>query len=104
MLGTRPVLDPRGLGRAQEKREPSANLGAWMSPAYRGMRSTSELPPATTDRFGGSTGTGLTYALSASHSLSFDQRLSFCVPLTAIASAFRCPTSTTRRFPRVTPV
>jgi hypothetical protein len=70
----------------------------------RCMRSGSELPPATTDRFGGSTGTGLAYALSASHSLSFDHRLRARAPLTAIASAFRCPTRTTRRLPRVTPV
>jgi SMP-30/Gluconolactonase/LRE-like region len=40
----------------------------------------------------------------ASHSRSFDHRLRVCAPLTAIASAFRCPTSTTKRFPRVTPV
>ena len=36
--------------------------------------------------------------------LNFDQRLRVRAPLTAIASALRCPTSTTRRLPRVTPV
>ena len=39
-----------------------------------------------------------------SHSRSFDHRRLARLPLTAIASAFRCPTSTTRRLPRVTPV
>jgi hypothetical protein len=38
------------------------------------------------------------------HSASFDQRRSVCLPLTAIASARFCPTSTTRRLPRVMPV
>ena len=38
------------------------------------------------------------------HSRSFDHRHRVRAPLTAIASAFRCPTSTTRRLPRVTPV
>ena len=46
----------------------------------------------------------LAYTSIASHCLSFDHRLRFRAPLTAIASAFRCPTSTTRRLPRVTPV
>jgi hypothetical protein len=40
----------------------------------------------------------------ASHSRSFDHRFSVLAPLIAIASAFRCPTRTTRRLPRVTPV
>ena len=39
-----------------------------------------------------------------SHSRSFDHRLRARAPFTAMASAFRCPTRTTRRFPRVTPV
>jgi hypothetical protein len=39
-----------------------------------------------------------------SHSRSFDHRRRTRLPLTAIASALRCPTSTTKRFPRVTPV
>jgi hypothetical protein len=38
------------------------------------------------------------------HSASFDQRRSVCLPLTAIARARFCPTSTTRRLPRVMPV
>src|SRR5438477_6783606 len=38
-----------------------------------------------------------------SHSRSFDHRLRARAPLTAIASAFRCPTSTTSPLPRVTP-
>ena len=37
-------------------------------------------------------------------SISLQQRVT-CEPvITAIASAFRCPTSTTKRLPRVTPV
>jgi hypothetical protein len=39
-----------------------------------------------------------------SQSRTFDHRLRALAPLTAIARAFLCPTSTTRRFPRVTPV
>jgi len=39
----------------------------------------------------------------ASHSLSFDHRRFAPPPLTAIASALRCPTRTKRRLPRVTP-
>ena len=39
-----------------------------------------------------------------SHSFSLDQRRRVCWPLTAMASALRCPTSTTSRLPRVTPV
>ena len=39
-----------------------------------------------------------------SHSRSFDHRRLVCAPFTAIASAFRCPTRTTKRLPRVTPV
>src|ERR1700751_4520932 len=62
----------------------------------RGIRCASELALATTDRFGGSAVTGAAYASIASHSLSFDHRLRVRAPLTAIASAFRCPTSTTR--------
>ena len=42
--------------------------------------------------------------IRASHCRSFDHRCRVRAPLTAIASAFRCPTSTTRRLPRVTPV
>jgi hypothetical protein len=41
---------------------------------------------------------------AASHSCNFDQRCRVRAPLTAIASAWRWPTSTTRRLPRVTPV
>ena len=41
---------------------------------------------------------------AASHSRSFDHRRRARAPLTAIANAFRCPTSTTSRLPRVTPV
>jgi hypothetical protein len=41
---------------------------------------------------------------TTSHSRSFDHRLRARAPLTAIANAFRCPTSTTKRLPRVTPV
>jgi len=37
-------------------------------------------------------------------SLSFDHRRSSRLPLTAIASARFCPTSTTKRLPRVMPV
>jgi len=37
-------------------------------------------------------------------SFSFDQRRWVCEPFTAMASALRVPTSTTRRLPRVTPV
>ena len=62
------------------------------------------IPPVMTERHGSSPGTGLAYGWRASHSLSFDHHLRFRAPLTAIASAFRCPTSTTRRLPRVTPV
>ena len=40
----------------------------------------------------------------ASHSRSFDHRRFDRPPLIAIARAFRCPTRTTRRLPRVTPV
>ena len=40
----------------------------------------------------------------ASHFRSFDHRRRARPPLTAIASAFRCPTSTTSLLPRVTPV
>ena len=43
-------------------------------------------------------------SLPLSHSPSFDQRFRALAPLIAIASAFRCPTSTTSRLPRVTPV
>jgi hypothetical protein len=43
-------------------------------------------------------------SLPVSHSFSFDHRRRARAPFTAIASAFRCPTSTTSRFPRVTPV
>ena len=39
-----------------------------------------------------------------SHSRSFDHRGLARPPLTAITSASRCPTKTTRRLPRVTPV
>jgi hypothetical protein len=38
------------------------------------------------------------------HSRSLDHRRRARPPLIAIASAFRCPTSTTRRLPRVMPV
>ena len=40
----------------------------------------------------------------ASQPRSLDHRLRVRAPLTAIASAFRCPTRITRRLPRVTPV
>ena len=40
-------------------------------------------------------------SLPISHSRSFDHRFRVLAPLTAIASAFRCPT---RRLPRVTPI
>jgi len=40
----------------------------------------------------------------ASHSRSFDRRGLARPPLTAVARAFRCPTSTTSRSSRVTPV
>jgi hypothetical protein len=40
---------------------------------------------------------------TASHSRSFDHRRRARPPLTAIPSAFRCPTSTSNRLPRVTP-
>ncbi len=40
----------------------------------------------------------------ASHSSSFDQRRRPEALRTAMATAFFCPTSTTRRLPRVTPV
>jgi hypothetical protein len=39
-----------------------------------------------------------------SHSLSFDQRLRPETLRTAMATAFFCPTNTTSRLPRVTPV
>ena len=42
--------------------------------------------------------------LPINHSRSFDHRRLARLPLTAMASAFRCPTRTTRRLPRVTPV
>jgi hypothetical protein len=45
-----------------------------------------------------------TSAQVTSHSRSLDQRRRPLPFLTAIASAFRCPTSTTSRLPRVTPV
>jgi hypothetical protein len=38
----------------------------------------------------------------ANHSPSFDHLCLVWAPLTAIASALRCPTSTTSRLPRVT--
>ena len=41
---------------------------------------------------------------AVSHSLSFDHRSWFRTPLTAIATAFFCPTRTTSDRPRVTPV
>jgi hypothetical protein len=41
---------------------------------------------------------------SLSHSFNFDQRRLPDTFLTAIATAFFCPTSTTSRLPRVTPV
>ena len=48
---------------------------------------------------------GFVYPIrSASHSFSFDQRRRVCWPRTAIDSAFRWPTSTTSRLPRVTAV
>ena len=42
--------------------------------------------------------------LAASHSLSFDHRRRPDTLRAAIATAFFCPTNTTRRLPRVTPV
>ena len=42
--------------------------------------------------------------LFVSHSFNFDQRRRPDTLRTAIATAFFCPTNTTSRFPRVTPV
>jgi hypothetical protein len=52
---------------------------------------------------GGASGPRARPSPPISHSRSFDHRLLAGLPLTAIASAFRCPTSTTRRLPRITP-
>ena len=49
-------------------------------------------------------GTCIRTGLPTSDSRSLDQRLRPLAFLTAMASALRCPTSTTSRLPRVTPV
>ena len=54
----------------------------------------------TADAFAGAS----LLALGASHSRNFDHLFRPETLRTAIATAFLCPTSTTRRFPRVRPV
>jgi hypothetical protein len=79
-------LLPSRRHRGLETRSPCRAL-------YCGYRARSSAPPEVP-----------TPKLGVSHSRSFDQRR--CEPafLTAMASALRCPTRTTRRLPRVTPV
>ena len=99
-----PVPRPRSVPRLRPHSHPPAQPAAGRSaPARRGTTRSRRWP----SRRAGSRfhqGTFFIGSLVPSHSLSFDQRQSDWPPRTAIPTALRCPTITTRRLPRVTPV